>query len=154
VALDVGDRTPDFSTVADDGRPVTSADLKGKTVVFYFYPRADTPGCTTEACGIRDEFGAFQRLGTEVIGVSPDTAEAQAAFKAKYNLPFTLLADPDHQIAEAFGAWGLREIRGQQVLGVRRMTFILGPDGKVQQVFPQVTPADHAQELLQALAPA
>ena len=106
MTIDAGDLAPDFSTQTDAGTPFSLGDLRGKTVVLYFYPRADTPGCTVEACGIRDEFAGFQRVGAEVLGISPDTVEAQAAFKAKYQLPFTLLADPDHAIADLFGVLG------------------------------------------------
>jgi thioredoxin-dependent peroxiredoxin len=152
MAVDVGDPAPDFTTVTDDGREISLHDLRGKTVVLYFYPRADTPGCTTEACGIRDEFPGFERVGAEVLGVSPDTKEAQAAFKAKYHLPFTLLADPDHEIADAYGVWVLRQSAGREWMGVARTTYIIGPDGKIERVFQQVKPAEHAKELLEALA--
>ena len=152
MAVDTGALAPDFSTQTDEGRPFTLSDLRGKTVVLYFYPRADTPGCTVEACGIRDEFAGFQRVGAEVIGVSPDTVEAQAAFKAKFQLPFTLLADPDHAIADLYGVWVLRQVQDREFMGVARTTFLIGPDGTVQRVFRQVVPAEHAQELLEALA--
>jgi thioredoxin-dependent peroxiredoxin len=152
MAVDVGDPAPDFTTVTDDGREISLHDLRGKTVVLYFYPRADTPGCTTEACGIRDEFPGFERVGAEVLGVSPDTKEAQAAFRAKYHLPFTLLADPDHEIADAYGVWVLRQSAGREWMGVARTTYIIGPDGKIERVFQQVKPAEHAKELLEALA--
>ena len=152
MAIDTGDLAPNFSTQTDEGRPFSLGDLRGKTVVLYFYPRADTAGCTVEACGIRDEFAGFQRVGAEVVGVSPDTVEAQAAFKAKYQLPFTLLADPDHAIADLFGVWVLRQVQDREFMGVARTTFLIGPDGRVQRVFRQVVPAEHAQELLEALA--
>ena len=152
MAVDVGDFAPDFSTQTDEGRPFSLSDLRGKTTVLYFYPRADTPGCTVEACGIRDEFAGFQRVGAEVLGISPDTVEDQAAFKAKFQLPFTLLADPDHAIADRFGVWVLRKVQDREFMGVARTTFLIGPDGKVQRVFRQVVPAEHAQELLEALA--
>jgi peroxiredoxin Q/BCP len=152
MAIDTGDLAPNFSTQTDEGRPFSLGDLRGKTVVLYFYPRADTAGCTVEACGIRDEFAGFQRVGAEVVGISPDTVEAQAAFKAKNQLPFTLLADPDHAIADQFGVWVLRQVQDREFMGVARTTFLIGPDGKVQRVFRQVVPAEHAQELLEALA--
>ena len=152
MAVDVGDFAPDFSTQTDEGRPFSLSDLRGKTVVLYFYPHADTPGCTVEACGIRDEFASFQRVGAEVIGISPDTVAAQAAFKAKFQLPFTLLADPDHAIADLFGVWVLRKVQEREFMGVVRTTFLIGPDGRVQRVFRQVVPAEHARELLEALA--
>ena len=152
MSIDAGDLAPDFSTQTDAGTPFSLGDLRGKTVVLYFYPRADTPGCTVEACGIRDEFAGFQRVGAEVLGISPDTVEAQAAFKAKYQLPFTLLADPDHAIADLFGVWVLRQVQDREFMGVARTTFLIGPDGRVQRVFRQVVPAEHAQQLLEALA--
>jgi peroxiredoxin Q/BCP len=152
MAVDAGDVAPDFSTQTDEGHPFSLSDLRGKTVVLYFYPRADTPGCTVEACGIRDEFAGFQRVGAEVLGISPDTVEAQAAFKAKFQLPFTLLADPDHAIADRYGVWVLRQVQDREFMGVARTTFLIDPDGKVQRVFRQVVPAEHAQELLEALA--
>jgi len=152
MAIDTGDQAPDFSTQTDAGRPFSLSDLRGKTVVLYFYPRADTPGCTVEACGIRDEFAGFQRVGAEVVGISPDTVEAQAAFKAKFQLPFTLLADADHAIADLYGVWVLRRVQEREFMGIARTTFLIGPDGKVQRVFRQVVPAEHAQELLEALA--
>jgi peroxiredoxin Q/BCP len=148
-----GDPAPDFTTLTDDGRQISLRDLRGKPVVLYFYPRADTPGCTVEACGIRDEFAGFERVGAEVLGVSPDTVEAQAAFKAKFALPFTLLADPDHAIADAYGVWGPRQVPGRgEVIGISRTTFIIDRDGTVERVFRQVQPAEHARELLEALA--
>jgi peroxiredoxin Q/BCP len=150
--VDVGDPAPPFSVAADDGRNVSLEALRGKRVVLYFYPRADTAGCTTEACAIRDEYAGFQEKDVVVLGSSPDTVEAQRKFKEKYHLPFTLLADHDHRIADDYGAWVLRtRPNGEQSMGVQRSTFIIGPDGRVQRVFPQVTPADHAKELLAAL---
>jgi peroxiredoxin Q/BCP len=152
MSVDVGDKAPGFTIQADDGRTVSLDDFKGKTVVLYFYPRADTPGCTTQACGIRDDYSGFERKGAVVLGASPDTVEAQASFKAKYNLPFTLLADAEHKIAEQYGSWVLRERpTGEKFMGISRDTFIIGPNGTIQHVMRRVTPADHAKEVLATL---
>lgn len=151
MTLQAGEQAPSFSLSTDEGKTLSLSDLKGKRLVLYFYPHADTPGCTTEACGIRDQYGDFQKLGVPVIGASPDTVEDQAAFKSKYLLPFTLLADKDHQLAEQYGVWVERERNGQKSMGIQRATYVIGPDGKIEQVFPQVTPANHAQELIEAL---
>ena len=152
MAVDVGDFAPDFSTQTDEGRPFSLSDLRGKTTVLYFYPRADTPGCTVEACGIRDEFAGFQRVGAEVLGISPDTVEDQAAFKAKFQLPFTLLADPDHAIADRFGVWVLRKVQDREFMGVTRSTFLIGPDGKLKKVWPKVKVEGHVDEVKAAIA--
>ena len=152
MTVEPGDPAPEFTTTTDDNRRLSLADLRGQTVVLYFYPRADTPGCTVQACGIRDDFAGFRSAGATVLGCSPDTAEDQAAFKAKFGLPFTLLADPEHEIAERYGVWQLKEMAGREFMGVVRTTFIIGPDGRVGKVFRQVTPADHARAILEALA--
>ncbi len=150
--LEVGERAPSFSTQTDNGSPFSLEDVAGQTVVLYFYPRADTPGCTKQACGLRDDYSAFERIGARVIGCSPDTAEAQAAFKEKFALPFTLLADPEHEIANQFGVWALKDRpTGEQFWGVLRTTFVMGPDGTIQHVFNKVDPTTHAGEVLQAL---
>ncbi|HEX2037257.1 MAG TPA: thioredoxin-dependent thiol peroxidase [Chloroflexota bacterium] len=150
--VEVGDPAPEFTALTDDGRQVSLGDFRDQTVVLYFYPRADTAGCTTQACEIRDHFPDFQQKDVVVLGCSPDTVEAQAAFKAKNNLPFTLLADPEHEIAEAYGVWTLREREGQTFWGVVRTTFVIGPDGRIRNVMRGVIPAGHAEELLTVLA--
>jgi peroxiredoxin Q/BCP len=142
-----GDRVPHFDLQDQDGARITDADLKGRTVVLYFYPKDDTPGCTKEACAFRDGFDAFRERGAEIVGVSPDDVASHAAFRTKYRLPFRLVADPQHTLAEAFGVWGEQEWKGQKYLGVTRATFIL-VDGQVTQVYPQVDVMGHAERVL------
>ncbi|HEY1563144.1 MAG TPA: thioredoxin-dependent thiol peroxidase [Gaiellaceae bacterium] len=147
-----GDAAPDFTLASDAGEQVSLSDLRGKPVVLYFYPKDDTPGCTTQACGIRDRYAEFQRAGAVVLGVSPDDVKRHVKFKEKYGLPFTLLADPDHEVAERYGVWGEKRYMGRTYLGVSRTTFLVGPDGTVDKVLPDVKPATHADDLLTALA--
>ncbi len=116
--------------------------------MLYFYPRDDTPGCTKEACGFRDDYSAYDEAGVTIFGVSPDTPESHAKFKTKYDLPFTLLADPDHILAEAYGVWGIRKIFGREVTGILRTTFLIGADGEILKVFEKVKPAKHSAEIL------
>jgi peroxiredoxin Q/BCP len=151
MALAAGDQAPDFTLRDQNGDEVTFSDLRGETVVVYFYPRADTPGCTTQACGIRDRSGEYAAAGARVIGISPDEVEDIAKFAGKYDLGFTLLADPDHAIAERYGAWGEKSMYGKKYLGVLRSTFIVDPDGKVARVFPKVQPKKHDALILKAL---
>ncbi len=151
----VGVLAPDFEAQTDSGKPIKLSDFRGQRVVLYFYPQADTPGCTKQACTIRDNYGAFQAKGVVVLGASPDTVEAQAAFKAKYNLPFTLLADPDHAIADLYGLWGTHKIMYNGVeyttTGVRRSTFIMDEDGIVRYSQFGVDPANNTAEILDVL---
>ena len=149
--LTVGSPAPDFTLVSDSGAPVTLSGLKGKQVVVYFYPRDDTPGCTKQACGVRDAWDAFTAAGAVVLGVSPDGEASHAKFKAKFELPFTLLSDPDHAAAEAYGAWGEKSMYGKKYMGIVRSTFVVGADGKVKAVFPKVKPDAHAKQVLDAL---
>jgi thioredoxin-dependent peroxiredoxin len=149
--LQVGDKAPDFELPDQNGAPVKLSDFKGQTVVLYFYPRADTPGCTTQACGVRDRGAEYAEAGARVIGISPDEVEAIDKFAGKYGLDFTLLADADHAVAEAYGAWGERSMYGRKFMGVIRSTFIVGPDGKVAKVFPKVQPKKHDDLVLKAL---
>ena len=149
--LQEGDKAPDIRLQTDKGEEFGLSDLKGKRVVLYFYPKADTPGCTMEACEFRDEVKAFAKKGTAVVGISPDKPAAQARFKEKYDLPFTLLADEDKAAAEAYGVWREKNMYGKKVMGVGRVTFIIGPDGKIQKVFDKVKPEGHAEEILAAL---
>jgi peroxiredoxin Q/BCP len=151
MALAAGDQAPDFTLRDQNGDEVTLSDLRGETVVVYFYPRADTPGCTTQACGVRDRSGEYAAAGARVIGISPDEVEDIAKFAGKYDLGFTLLADPDHAIAERYGAWGEKSMYGKKYLGVLRSTFIVDPDGKVARVFPKVQPKKHDALILKAL---
>jgi len=146
-----GDRAPDFTATTQDGDQVALADFKGRNVILYFYPRDDTPGCTKEACAFRDEFAAFKKRGAVVLGVSTDSAKSRTKFAHKYKLPFTLLADEDKTVVQAYGVWGEKRFMGRKYMGTHRVTFLIGPDGKVRQVWPEVKPQEHAQEVLAAL---
>jgi thioredoxin-dependent peroxiredoxin len=146
-----GDVAPDFSLPDQDGEKVTLSGLRGETVVLYFYPRADTPGCTAQACGVRDRGADYEAAGARVIGVSPDEVGAIEKFAGKYDLGFTLLADADHAVAERYGAWVEKSMYGRKYMGVARATFIVGPDGKIAKVFPKVSPKKHDDLVLKAL---
>jgi peroxiredoxin Q/BCP len=146
-----GDAAPDFEVVADDGTTVSLADLRGRRCVLYFYPRDDTPGCTTQACGLRDEFQSLRGIGVEVFGISPDTPASHARFRERYALPFRLLSDAGHRVAERYGVWVEKESRGGRYWGVERTTFVIGPDGRIEHVFGRVKPAEHAAQLLDTL---
>ena len=147
-----GDRAPAFSLPDQSGEQVSLESLAGGWVVLYFYPRADTPGCTTQACGVRDRAGEYESAGARVIGVSPDEVEAIAKFDDKYGLGFTLLADADHAVAEAYGVWVEKNMYGRKYMGVQRSTFLIDPDGVIAKVFPKVQPKQHDRLLLKALA--
>ena len=149
--LAVGSPAPDFSLTDDSGETVTLSKLKGTQVVVYFYPRDDTPGCTTQACGVRDAWDAFTAAGALVLGVSPDGEASHAKFKAKFELPFTLLSDADHAVAEQYGAWGEKSMYGKKYMGVIRSTVVIAADGTVKAIFPKVQPAAHAKLVLAAL---
>ena len=142
---------PDFKLPDQDGNEVALSDLRGKTVVLYFYPKADTPGCTTQACGIRDHRADYERAGARVLGVSPDPVGAIKKFADKYDLAFRLLADEDHEVAELYGVWGEKKMYGKTYMGVRRSTFIIDPDGKVAHVIPKASPKTHDEVVLEAL---
>jgi peroxiredoxin Q/BCP len=150
--IDEGDLAPDFTLPDQDGKPVSLSDLRGETVVLYFYPRADTPGCTTQACGVRDHRRDYERAGARVIGVSPDPQRAVASFAGKHGLGFTLLADEDHSVAHAYGTWVEKRMGGKTYWGVQRATFIIGPDGRIARVFEKVSPRTHDELVLEALA--
>ena len=155
--LNVGDTAPDFTALAEDGRQIHLADFKGHPIVLYFYPKADTPGCTAESCAFRDQYADFQRSSVMVFGVSADTQADQAAFKAKYNLPFTLLADTDHQILNAYGVWGdwtRTSPAGVQssYTGIYRVTYVIDAQGKISQVLKDIDPANHSKDVLAQLA--
>jgi len=147
-----GDPAPDFTLTSDRGEAVTLSSLRGKPVVLYFYPKDDTPGCTTQACGIRDAYGEFERAGAVVLGVSPDDESSHVEFRNKYELPFTLLADPDHAIAEKYGVWGEKKYMGKSYMGINRSTFVIDADGNVKKAMRNVKPATHADDVLTALA--
>ena len=149
--LKEGDQAPDIELRTDSGETVRLSDWKGRRVVLYFYPKADTPGCTTEACEFRDDIGKFAKKGVEVVGISPDKPDAQARFKQKYDLPFTLLADEDKAAAQAFGVWKEKNMYGKKVMGIERTTFVIGPDGKIETIYGKVKAQGHAGAVLQAL---
>lgn len=149
--LSEGDKAPGFNLPDQNGEKVKLSDLKGQTVVLYFYPRADTPGCTTQACGVRDRCDDYEAAGARVIGISPDEVEAIDKFDGKYDLGFTLLADADHAVAEKYGAWVEKSMYGRKYMGVARATFIIDPKGKIARVFPKVQPKKHDDLVLKAL---
>jgi peroxiredoxin Q/BCP len=149
--LKPGDPAPAFTLLADDGSVVSLASLRGRTVVLYFYPKDDTSGCTTEACEIRDAWTDVEATGAIVLGVSPDGVASHVKFKRKYSLPFRLLADTDHRVAEAYGAWGEKSMYGRKYFGILRSTFVIAPDGTIRQVFEKVQPKGHAAQILAAL---
>lgn len=145
-----GNAAPQFSTTDANGETVRLKDLRGQKVVLYFYPKDDTPGCTKEACSFRDSFAEFEQRGIKVLGVSPDSEKAHTKFAAKYDLPFTLLADKDHVIADAYGVYGQKKFMGRTYMGVMRTTFLIDEKGKIKKVFEKVKPDDHAREVLAA----
>jgi len=147
----VGEPAPDFELEADSGETVRLSDFRGRRVVLYFYPRADTPGCTKEACGFRDDFRSYAEKDVVILGVSPDQVRSQAKFRAKYDLPFPLLADPQRRVAEAYGVWGKKKVMGKEVMGIRRTTFLIGEDGKIARIFEGVKAEGHSGEVLAAL---
>jgi len=149
--ISAGIPAPDFSLVDDSGTPRKLSDYLGKPVVLYFYPKDDTPGCTTEACNFRDDYSAYQEAGVVILGVSPDSPKAHQKFKAKYQLPFTLLADEEHKVCEMYGVWGRKKFMGREYDGVFRTTFLIGADGIIRKVFEDVRPAEHSAEVLAAL---
>jgi len=150
--LEAGDRAPAFTLPDQNGEKVKLSDLKGETVVLYFYPRADTPGCTTQACGVRDRRADYKAADARVLGVSPDSVEDVKKFADKFDLDFTLLADADHAVAEKYGTWVEKSMYGKKYMGVQRATFIIGPGGKVARAFPKVSPKTHDDTVLKALA--
>ena len=153
--IEEGKPAPDFELQSDSGDTVRLSDLRGKPVVLYFYPKDDTPGCTTEACEFRDAYDRYRERGIEILGVSPDDVASHVKFKSKYELPFTLLADPDHRIAEDYGVWGERSYAGKTYMGITRSTFIIDEKGKVARAMLGIKPAGHAAAVLEELgAPA
>ena len=149
---EVGAAAPDFSSVTDADEPVSLSEYQGKSnVVLYFYPRADTPGCTIEAKGFRDAFSAFGDAGAVILGVSPDTVKKQAKFSSKYELPFSLVADDEHKVAESYGVWNEKSFMGRKYMGVDRVTFIIDKAGIIRHVFPKVNVVTHASNVLKAL---
>jgi thioredoxin-dependent peroxiredoxin len=151
MTLNPGDPAPDFTLPDQEGNPVSLSGHRGKTVVLYFYPKASTPGCTTQACGVRDHRPDYEQADAVVLGVSPDPVKAVAKFDQKYGLGFPLLADEDHAVAEAYGVWVQKSMYGRQYMGNERTTFVIGPDGKLKDVFRKVKPAEHDDLVLGAL---
>jgi len=150
--VEEGKEAPDFELASDTGERVRLSDLRGRPVVLYFYPKDDTPGCTTQACSFRDAYGKFEERGAVVLGVSPDTEASHASFKAKHGLPFTLLADPEHEVAERYGVWVEKTAYGKTSMGINRSTFVIDEDGNVANAMLGVKPDGHADLVLSALA--
>lgn len=146
--IEAGNPAPEFELLDESENLHRLEDYRGKPVLLYFYPKDDTPGCTTEACNFRDDYSAYADAGVVILGVSPDTPKKHTKFKAKFELPFTLLADTDHQVCEAYGVWGLKKFMGREYQGVFRTTFLIAPDGVIQRVFENVKPAEHSAEVL------
>jgi peroxiredoxin Q/BCP len=150
--VEEGKEAPDFELTSDSGERVRLSQFNGQPVVLYFYPKDDTPGCTKQACAIRDNYDDFQERGAVVLGVSPDDETSHVKFKQKHGLPFTLLADPEHEVSELYGVWGERKYMGKTYMGVERSTFLIDPDGRVAKVMRRVKPDTHAELVLDALA--
>ena len=149
--LNDGEKAPAFTLENAEGKTVSLSDFSGKTVVVYFYPKDNTPGCTKEACGFRDVYDDILARNAVVIGISADSVKSHANFKKKFDLPFHLLSDPDQSVIKAFGAWGLKKMYGKEYEGLIRSTFVVGPDGVIVKAFPKVKPGDHAAEILELL---
>ena len=150
--VEEGKPAPDFSLTSDTGETISLASLRGKPVVLYFYPKDDTPGCTVQACSIRDSWSEFERRGAVVLGVSPDGVASHVKFRQKYGLPFPLLADTGHEVAEAYGVWVEKSMLGKTYMGIERSTFVIAPDGTVAKVMRKVKPDEHSDDVLAALA--
>lgn len=149
--LKEGDVAPDFKATTNEGNTVSLSDFRGKNVILYFYPKDSTPGCTKEACAFRDDYTEFKKKGAVVLGVSTDSAKSHAKFVQKYNLPFPLLVDEDKKIVNAYGVYGPRTFMGIKYTGTHRITFLIGPDGKIKKIWPKVKPAEHSREILEIL---
>jgi thioredoxin-dependent peroxiredoxin len=150
--LSEGDRVPTFEMTADDGSPVSNESLTGTRYVLYFYPKDDTPGCTTQACEIRDGWARLTATGVTLFGVSPDSVRSHVKFREKYALPYRLLSDRGHEVADAFGVWVEKKAMGRTYYGNERSTFVVGPDGRIEHVLAQVKPAEHLDQLMETLA--
>ena len=150
--LKEGDKAPEFRAPTNGGGHLSLSELKGKDVILYFYPKDNTPGCNKEACAFRDHFADFEKRGAVVLGVSTDPVKSHDKFVEKFKLPFTLLADEDHKIVEAYGVWGQKTFMGRKYLGTHRVTFLIGPDGTIKKIWPIVKPEEHAAEVLAQLS--
>ena len=148
--ISAGNLAPDFELLDDANRARRLSDFRGQRVVLYFYPADDTPGCTKEACNFRDDYSAYQDSGVTILGVSPDSVKSHVKFKAKFGLPFPLLADEDHKVCDLYGVWGPKKLAGREYEGVLRTTFLIGSDGTIRRVFEKVRPAEHSVEVLEA----
>lgn len=151
LTLKEGDKAPTFTTATSGGGKISLADFKGQNVILYFYPKDDTPGCTKEACSFRDHFEEFRQRGAVVLGVSTDSVKSHDRFVEKFKLPFALLADDDKKIVQNYGVWGEKTFMGRKYLGTHRVTFLIGPDGKIKKIWPKVKPDEHVAEVLAAL---
>ncbi len=151
MTIQSGIMAPDFVLSDETGTSRRLSDYRGQTVVLYFYPKDDTPGCTTEACNFRDDYSAYVDAGVIILGVSPDNAKSHGKFKSKFELPFPLLADTEHTVSEQYGVWGKKKFMGREYMGVLRTTFLISPDGKIKKVFEDVKPAAHSAEVLAAI---
>jgi peroxiredoxin Q/BCP len=154
MTLPAGIPAPDFELPDDENMPRKLSDFRGKNVVLYFYPKDDTPGCTTEACNFRDDYSAYEKAEVAVLGVSPDTVKSHVKFKQKFQLPFPLLADEGHKVCDLYGVWGEKKFMGREYQGVLRTTFLIDKNGKIVKVFENVRPAEHSTEVLSALSEA
>ena len=146
--LKEGSLAPDFDLVDEINQPHKLTDYRGRNVLLYFYPKDDTPGCTAEACNFRDDYSAYDKAGVVIVGVSADSPASHAKFKQKYHLPFTLLADADHKVCEAYGVWAKKKMMGREYMGILRTSYLIDPDGKIKKVFAEVKPAEHSKEVL------
>ena len=151
LALKEGDKAPDFQAQITGGKQVALSDYKAQDVILYFYPKDDTPGCTKEACGFRDAFEQIRATGAVILGVSTDPLSSHEKFTTKFKLPFPLVSDPDKKIAQAYGVWGQKTFMGRKYMGVHRVTFLIGPDGRIRKIWPTVKPEEHTTEVLTAL---
>ena len=149
--IEAGKKAPAFTLPDQDGNKVRLSDFRGRKVVLYFYPKDNTSGCTTQACGLRDRIDEFDAKGAVILGVSPDSIRSHTKFREKFNLPFTLLADTEHAVAEKYGVWKEKSMYGRKYRGIERTTFVIDPDGRIGQVLPRVKPAGHAEQVLESL---
>jgi len=151
MSIKAGNTAPEFELLDENGNQHSISEYRGKPLILYFYPKDDTPGCTTEACNFRDDYSAYQQAGVTILGVSPDSSKSHMKFKTKYGLPFSLLADEDHKVADLYQVWGPKKFMGKSYEGILRTTFLIDPNGQIVKVFENVKPAEHSAEILAAL---